>query len=43
MEPVTHAPWALDRLAGGDPGAMRLVEPGDAVTLAIELEIALDR
>lgn len=40
VEPVTHAPWALDRLAQGDSDAMRLVEPGDAVTLAIELEIA---
>lgn len=43
VEPVTHAPWALDRLAGGDPGAMRLVDPGDAVTLVIGVEIARDR
>jgi hypothetical protein len=43
VEPVTHAPWALDRLAGGDPSAMRLVDPGDAVTLVIELEITRDR
>lgn len=42
VEPVTHAPWALDRLAGGHPGAMRLVDPGAAVTLAIEVEITRD-
>ncbi|MCV0403119.1 MAG: hypothetical protein K5924_05355 [Chloroflexi bacterium] len=39
VEPVTHAPWALDRLARGKKNAMRLVEPGEPAGLTIELEV----
>lgn len=39
VEPVTHAPWALDRLAIGEPGAMRLLDAGDRVTLTVEIDV----
>lgn len=43
VEPVTHVPWALDRLAAGAPDAMRILPPGDAVTLVIGFAFAPDR
>lgn len=42
VEPVTHRPWALRRLADGEPGGMRLLGPGEAQELDISLEFARD-
>ncbi|HSI99730.1 MAG TPA: hypothetical protein VLA59_05035 [Patescibacteria group bacterium] len=42
IEPVTNRPWALRRLAHGEPGGMRLLAPGEALELAISLEFARD-
>ena len=41
VEPVTHRPWALRRLADGEPG-MRLLAPGEAQELVLTLEFARD-
>jgi aldose 1-epimerase len=38
IEPVTHRPWALRRMANGDADAMRLLAPGEAM----ELELMMD-
>lgn len=40
VEPVTHAPWALDRFARGLPNDLRLIEPGGAIGLRLELTVA---
>jgi aldose 1-epimerase len=40
IEPVTHRPWALRRLADGEPAGMRLLAPGQAQELVITLEFA---
>ncbi|HEX2766695.1 MAG TPA: hypothetical protein VHR55_08695 [Candidatus Limnocylindria bacterium] len=37
VEPVTHAPWALDALADGDATAMPLLDPGDVLELDVSL------
>jgi aldose 1-epimerase len=42
VEPVTHRPWGLRRLADGRPGGMRLLAPGEAQELVITLEISRD-
>jgi aldose 1-epimerase len=36
IEPVTHAPWALDRLSRGRAGDIALVEPGASIDLGIQ-------
>jgi hypothetical protein len=38
VEPVTHRPWALRRLADGERGGMRLLAPGEAQELVLTLE-----
>lgn len=40
IEPVTHRPWALRRLANGDADAMRLLAPGEAMELVLVMEFA---
>jgi aldose 1-epimerase len=40
VEPVTHVPWALDRAARGLPGGIRLIRPGEALGLELELVVA---
>lgn len=37
VEPETHAPQGLRRLIHGEPGALRLLDPGDVLRLQIEL------
>lgn len=37
VEPVTHAPWALDRRARGEAGGMDLLAPGDRLELVVNL------
>lgn len=41
VEPVTHRPWGLDRLARGETGAMDVLAPG--TSLALDLELAVHR
>jgi aldose 1-epimerase len=40
IEPQTHLPGGLRRLQDGDPHGLRLLEPGSALTLDVELEFA---
>ena len=40
IEPVTHRPWALRRLANGEPGAMRLLAPGEFQKLVLTLDFS---
>ena len=40
IEPVTHRPWALRRLADGDADAMRLLAPGEAMELILVMDFA---
>lgn len=40
VEPVTHRPWALRRLADDEPGGMRLLGPGESQELVVTLEFA---
>ncbi len=37
VEPQTHAPQGLRRLLNGEPGALTVIEPGQALTLDVEL------
>jgi aldose 1-epimerase len=39
VEPVTHRPWGLDRLARGETEAIDVLAPGTALTLRLELEV----
>jgi aldose 1-epimerase len=39
VEPVTHVPWALDRMGAGDAGALTLLGPGETTTLGLTLEV----
>ena len=41
IEPQTHAPDGLRRLANGEPGALHLLDPGS--TLQLEMELAFAR
>lgn len=40
IEPQTHAPNGLRRLANGEPGGLQLLEPRSTLQLAVELEFA---
>ena len=40
IEPQTHLPGGLRRLLDGDPHGLRLLDPGSALTLDVELEFA---
>jgi len=40
VEPQTHAPDGLRRLANGESGALQLLEPSATLQLAVELEFA---
>jgi aldose 1-epimerase len=42
IEPVTHVPWALRRLAHGEPDGMRLLAPGEELELVITLDFTRD-
>lgn len=42
IEPVTNHPWALRRLADGEPGGMRLLAPGESQELVLTIEFARD-
>lgn len=39
VEPVTHRPWGLDRLARGEATAIDVLEPGTTLTLRLELDV----
>ena len=41
IEPQTHAPQAMRRLLGGEPGALAWLEPGS--TLALRTELVIER
>jgi galactose mutarotase-like enzyme len=41
VEPQTHAPQGLRRLLGGEPGALALLAPGDALMHNIEITFAM--
>ncbi|MDQ6794243.1 MAG: hypothetical protein M3067_05415 [Chloroflexota bacterium] len=38
LEPQTHAPQAIRRLLNGEPGALAMLGPGEALRLRVELE-----
>lgn len=42
VEPVTHRPWGLDRLARGEMAAMDVVAPGGSLALDLELVVHRD-
>jgi hypothetical protein len=35
VEPQTHAPWGLRRLAAGDPDGLALLGPGEVLGLEL--------
>jgi aldose 1-epimerase len=37
VEPETHAPQAIRRLLGGEPGALTMLPPGDTLRMTIDL------
>ena len=37
VEPETHAPQAIRRLIGGEPGGLAMLPPGDALEMGIDL------
>lgn len=37
IEPQTHAPQGIRRLLNGEPGALRLLDPGEVMRLQVEL------
>ena len=39
-EPQTHAPQGLRRLLSGEPGALTLIAPGEAIELPITFEFS---
>lgn len=40
VEPQTHAPDGLRRLLGGEPGALRVLAPGERLGLTVEIRLA---
>lgn len=42
VEPVTHRPWALRRLAVGDRDALRILAPGEAMELVLAIDFTRD-
>ena len=38
LEPQTHAPQAIRRLLNGEPGALTMLDPGEALRLHVELD-----